>query len=77
MIVMITVCDNGDDGNENNNADDHNQVETLLKFNPNKRLTAHAALRHPYVQRFLIIIISFIIIIDDFDFDMSRGSSLS
>jgi len=27
-------------------------VETLLKFNPNKRLTAHAALRHPYVQRF-------------------------
>ena len=27
-------------------------VELLLKFNPSKRLTAHAGLRHPYVARF-------------------------
>ena len=27
-------------------------VELLLKFNPNKRLTAHSGLRHPYVARF-------------------------
>ena len=27
-------------------------VEMLLKFNPSKRLTAHAGLRHPYVARF-------------------------
>ena len=27
-------------------------VESLLKFNPGNRLTAHAALRHPYVARF-------------------------
>ena len=27
-------------------------METLLKFNPAKRLTAHAALRHPYVARY-------------------------
>ena len=37
-------------------------METLLKFNPNKRLTAHAALRHPYVQRFLSLIIIKILI---------------
>lgn len=30
----------------------NNLVETLLKFNPGNRLTAHAALRHPYVARF-------------------------
>ena len=27
-------------------------VELLLKFNPYKRMTAHAWLRHPYVARF-------------------------
>jgi mitogen-activated protein kinase 15 len=27
-------------------------IESLLRFNPNQRLTAHAALRHPYVARF-------------------------
>ena len=27
-------------------------VELLLKFNPSKRMTAHAGLRHPYVARF-------------------------
>ena len=27
-------------------------IESLLRFNPNQRLTAHAALRHAYVARF-------------------------
>ena len=27
-------------------------IETLLKFNPNQRLTAHSSLKHPYVARF-------------------------
>ena len=27
-------------------------VELLLKFNPSRRMTAHAGLRHPYVARF-------------------------
>ena len=47
-MVIVAVIDNNDC---------YDQVETLLKFNPNKRLTAHAALRHPYVQRFLSVII--------------------
>ena len=33
-------------------ADAFSLVELLLKFNPGKRLTAHAGLRHPYVARF-------------------------
>ena len=27
-------------------------IELLLKFNPSRRMTAHAGLRHPYVARF-------------------------
>ena len=39
-------------GGESTGKDAINLIETLLKFNPAQRLTAHAALRHPYVARF-------------------------
>ena len=51
IVIIVVVI------NDNDCYNYDYQVETLLKFNPNKRLTAHAALRHPYVQRFLSVII--------------------
>lgn len=38
-------------------ADALDLLHSLLQFNPDKRLTAEQALKHPYVKRYILVVV--------------------